>query len=186
MFIRVWFSQKSQTNLGPSINGRTSQRKSYSGRTLHIRRGSEEERFFVFTRKGQPPQTHVAEAGCNLSRSSWYLAKISVREPCALQKNNKHVIQHSKARASCIDQQSEKTYSSSITRAYLNVVLRSQRKQTKLKRALKSKSVSSEWFLFFSPFFIIVSLSSHFRVAMINYEHIPTVFHFPCMNYRQS
>lgn len=139
-----------------------------------------------FARKGQPPQTHVAEAGCNLSRSSWYLAKISVREPCALQKNNKHVIQHSKARASCIDQQSEKTYSSSITRAYLNVVLRSQRKQTKLKRALKSKSVSSEWFLFFSPFFIIVSLSSHFRVAMINYEHIPTVFHFPCMNYRQS
>ena len=128
------------------------------GRTLHPAR---ERRGAIFhLREGATAANTCGRGGCNLSYSSWYLAKISVREPCALQKNNKRVLQHSKARASCIDQQSEKTYSSSVTRTYLNVVFCSQRKQTKLKRALKSKSVSSKWFLFFLLYKCIIKLSS--------------------------
>lgn len=128
--------QKIPNKSSPSINGRTSQRKSYSA--VHASGEKWRGAILHYTRA-------TAANTCGRVAATWatppgtWLGYLS-GSPCTLQKNNKRMMQHSTVHASCINQQSEKIYSSSVTWTYLNVSLFfSKRKQTKLKSALKSK-----------------------------------------------
>lgn len=128
--------QKIPNKSSQSINGRGSQRKSYQA-TCPVR--SEEEQFFATQSEYYQ---HTWPGACNLSFSSWYHVKISVRHPHApLQRNNKHFMQHTKAHVCCINQESENIFIISHEHILMCFFFFSQTKQITLKSALTSKCV---------------------------------------------
>lgn len=168
--------QKIPNKSSLSINGRTSQRKSYSA--IHASGEKWRGPILCYTRATAANTCGWVPATWAILPGTWlkYLSKTnsSVKRTtntwCNIQRIGHPVLINN-----------QRNYTSSVKSTFLNVCLfLSKRKQLNLKSALKSKRFACVLKIYhtngYSYTFII---NLWFWVTMINYERIPSVFHSP-------